>query len=74
MSAEPAAPQVPVTRMLTKARELSGAEDRHNGRKEAGSRKGGSRFQPHKILPFNPSCSLHSDNTGTDARINNAPC
>lgn len=30
--------------MLTKARELSGAEDRHNGRKEAGSRKRGSLF------------------------------
>ncbi|KAI9539848.1 hypothetical protein NQZ68_001780 [Dissostichus eleginoides] len=45
----------PVTRMLTKARELlSGAEDRHNGRKEAGSRKRGSRYSPTKYYFLPP--------------------
>lgn len=52
LSVEPAASQVPVTRMLTKAQELSGAEDRHNGRKEATSRKGGSRFSLTKHSRF----------------------
>lgn len=41
-----------MTRMLTKARELSGAEDRHNGRKEA--RKIGSRFSLKKYASLAP--------------------
>lgn len=60
-SADLAAPQVPVTRMLTKARELSGAEDRHNERKKASSRKGGSRFSLTKCT----SLTLHMAAGGT---------
>lgn len=38
--------------MLTKARELSGAEDRHNGRKEARTRASRSSHIKHPSLPF----------------------
>lgn len=41
-----------MTRMLTKARELSGAEDRHNGRKEARTRGTRSSHIKHPSLPF----------------------
>lgn len=53
--------QVPVTPMLTKARELSGAEDRHNGRKEA--RKRGGSFCLTKYFVFGPPRRRHGNNT-----------
>jgi len=43
-------------------------EDRHNGRKEAGSKEKQPPL-PHKILPFTPSHGDHSSNTRTDALI-----
>lgn len=60
--------------MLTKARELSGAEDRHNGRKEAGNRKGGSHFSLTKSPLFRPRRCILISNIGTDVRTNNLPC
>lgn len=61
----------PLTRMLTKARELSGAEDRHKGRKEAGAERE-TAAPDHKTLPFNSSLSRHDYNIRADRFISRA--